>query len=311
MGAKPSFRSPNGGVSLFVCSPNSERGSISSSLSSSIVANFQTIGANFRQKGAKVNDFLGVLGVFSGFWETEKGKSKHLFCFEGVQGFRCGSPFGAVVVSTGCRWCRVAPWCAALVVCSCLLSPLLHLLSCISPQICLISRFKGVFSVVLVCLCGFVLSWCFAWLVWLLCAWVVRRFKGLWRVCLCFFLLSSAFLLLCLSSGALLCYPLLVLFACLVCSCVLVGFCVLFFPYGLYAKKKGRKGLSLASSLVLLWVFRFLYSYWRILLPLLWLVPTRSVCTPKQYSTRRTACLFLLWFSPALCQYNKQLFCLS
>ena len=39
-----------------------------------IVANFQPSGADFQQKGAKVNDFLGVLGVFSGIWETEKGK---------------------------------------------------------------------------------------------------------------------------------------------------------------------------------------------------------------------------------------------
>lgn len=53
---------------------------------SSPVINFQTIGANFRQKGAKVNDFLGVLGVFSGIWETENGKNKDIFYFRGFRG---------------------------------------------------------------------------------------------------------------------------------------------------------------------------------------------------------------------------------
>lgn len=66
-----------------------------------------------------------------------------------------------------------------------------------------------------------------------------------------FFLLSSAFLLLCLSSGALLCYPLLVLFACLVCSCVLVGFVVVSFSLTDYMQKERALRVG-ASSLVLL-----------------------------------------------------------
>ena len=41
--------------------------------------------------------------------------------------------------------------------------------------------------------CGFVLSWCFAWLVWLLYACGVRRFYGLLRVCPCFHLLLPLF----------------------------------------------------------------------------------------------------------------------
>ena len=59
-------------------------------------------------------------------------------------------------------------------------------------------------------MCGFVLSWCFAWVVWLLCACIVRRIKGLLRVlpfvfalCLCFCSSLSCFfacpLVLCLS----------------------------------------------------------------------------------------------------------------
>ena len=50
------------------------------------MANFQPIGANFRQKGAKVNKFLRVLGVFSGKSETEKGKNEILFYFWGFRG---------------------------------------------------------------------------------------------------------------------------------------------------------------------------------------------------------------------------------
>ena len=42
--------------------------------SSSLVVNFQSIGANFRQNRAKVNNFLVCFGVFSGFSETKKGK---------------------------------------------------------------------------------------------------------------------------------------------------------------------------------------------------------------------------------------------
>ena len=128
MGAKHSFRSPNGGGALFVCYLYSKRHSFAPSClpSSSPNVNFQSIGANFRQKGAKVNDFLGVLGVFSGKSETKKGKNKNLFYF---RGFRCGSLFGAVVVSTGASGagCRGFRWSA---VCVPSLSPCLSSLCC-------------------------------------------------------------------------------------------------------------------------------------------------------------------------------------
>ena len=34
----------------------------------------------------------------------KRAKTKIYFTFGGCRGFRCGSLFGAVVVSTGCRW---------------------------------------------------------------------------------------------------------------------------------------------------------------------------------------------------------------
>ena len=55
---------------------------------------------------------------------------------------------------------------------------------CLQMWLCF--AFLGGFQRVLCVWCGFVLSWCFAWLVWLLCACGVRRIKGLRRVCLHF-----------------------------------------------------------------------------------------------------------------------------
>lgn len=72
-------------MSLFVCSLYAPRLLPGCSFPARIDANFQTIGANFRQKGAKVNKFLGVLGVFSGKSETENGKSEIYFYLEGLQ----------------------------------------------------------------------------------------------------------------------------------------------------------------------------------------------------------------------------------
>ena len=69
--------------------------------SSSLVVNFQPIGANFRQKVAKVNNFLGVLGVFSGKSETKKGKSEIYFGFGAFVVLLSSSFVVAVVVSTG------------------------------------------------------------------------------------------------------------------------------------------------------------------------------------------------------------------
>ena len=48
-----------------------------------------------------MNKFLGVLGVFSGFSETRRGKNKNLFYFRGFRGLLSSSFVVAVVVSTG------------------------------------------------------------------------------------------------------------------------------------------------------------------------------------------------------------------
>ena len=60
----------------------------------------------------------------------------------------------------------------ALVLLSCVPSFVLFVALCLVPACKYgpISRFKGVFSVVLGVSCGFVLVRCFAWLVWLLYA---------------------------------------------------------------------------------------------------------------------------------------------
>lgn len=41
------------------------------------------------------------------FGRPKTAKVKIYFSLRACRGFRCGSPFGAVVVSTGGRWCRL------------------------------------------------------------------------------------------------------------------------------------------------------------------------------------------------------------
>ena len=94
--------------------------------SSSLVVNFQSIGANFQQNRSKMNKFLGVLGVFSGKSETKNGKSEIYFGFGAFVVLLSSSFVVAVVVSTCGRWCAPAP---SLWVCSAPL-PFLCPLSC-------------------------------------------------------------------------------------------------------------------------------------------------------------------------------------
>ena len=157
----------------------------------------------------------------------------------------------------GCRGFR----CPAVCVPSlspCLLSFLSLCLWWVACKYGSISHFKGVFSVV----CGACVGLFVLGVLRGLCGFCVREWLGGLKarcvfasvfilLCSCFYLVSS---FLGLSSC-----PLLVLSLC----GLLLGFflgCCFFFPYGLYAKKKGRKVLLLASSLRGLWVFRFLYS---------------------------------------------------
>ena len=84
------------------------------------------------------------------------------------------------------------------------------------------------------------------------------------RVCLYFISFASVFHLLRLSSGALSLLSSACPLACLVCSCVLVGFCVcccFFFPCGLYAKERAQS--VFASSLRGLWAFYILVQLLR------------------------------------------------
>ena len=124
----------------------------------------------------------------------------------------------------------------------------------------------------------FVWVWGFAWIVWLLCACGVRRFRGLWRVCLYFVLfcpiLSSilsfcscvclSFCPLCSCFYLFSCFPRLVLLAAwlliLVLSSLFVGCCCFFFPYGIYAKRKGAPCLVRPLSSCCGFVMGLLYA---------------------------------------------------
>ena len=131
--------------------------------------------ANQGKTGQKLQ-FIWCALVFSREFGRPKGaKFKIYLSFEDCRGFRCGSLFGAVVVSTGCRWCKLSraqdlPEVGAgpLVVCSLLLSALSLCLWCIACKYGSISRFKGVFR-------GFPLS--DVGLYWL------GALRGLWGFC--------------------------------------------------------------------------------------------------------------------------------
>ena len=134
-------------------------------------------------------------------------------------------------------------------------------------EICLYSRFNGVFSgfplldVGLYCLRALRGLWGFCVREWLGGYMIWCVFAPVLFFCLLFYSFALGFILLpCLSAFRLsssvcpLCLPCLFLCPCGSCRCF-------FFPFGLYAKRKGAKVLPVASSLVLLCVFRCLYSY--------------------------------------------------
>ena len=82
MGAKPSCRSPGWGGCPFFYALHIPNGVL---FPPPFPAPSRQIFRQSGQKRAKVNDFLVVLGVFSGFSETENGKNKDLFYFRGLQ----------------------------------------------------------------------------------------------------------------------------------------------------------------------------------------------------------------------------------
>ena len=95
-----------GGCPSFMPFLHIARGHPSCLPSSSLVVNFQSIGANFQQNRSKVNFSLVCFGVFSGKSETKNGKSEIYFGFGAFVVLLSSSFVVAVVVSTCGRW-----WC--------------------------------------------------------------------------------------------------------------------------------------------------------------------------------------------------------
>ena len=165
-----------GGVSLFVCSPHSKGSPISSSCSESpsppIVPDFQTI----RAKRGK-NEFLfGGRWCFLGKIGDNRGRNLNIFLKSrkegGVLRWSLAGSLACPLVAGGralwgfrtCQTFGAGP----LVVCSLLLSALSLCLCWVVLEICLYSRFKGVFSAVWGCCVG-------------LCC--LGALRGLWGFC--------------------------------------------------------------------------------------------------------------------------------
>ena len=191
----------------------------------------------------------------------KRAKFKIYLIFEGCGGFRCGSLFGAVVVSTGRRWCASA---LSFWVCSVPLSACLLLLSCNTCEICSISHFKGAFTGFLLFRVGLLGLGALRGL----CGFCAREWLGGYMTCGVF---ASVFPLLCLyfirfssSSPIFWGFAFVVLF---LSSCLPFLFCLLLCPCGslcfLFPLRTIRKKRAqvLASSLSVLCVFRFLCSY--------------------------------------------------
>ena len=156
---------------------------------------------------------------------------------------------------------------------------------CIACKYAFISRFKGVFSVVYSARVGlFVLGALRG-----LCGFCVREWLGglearcvfafVFPIFCLSFCLFPCFLSFVLRWSGCLSFP-------LVCPLVLsflscFGF-VFSFSLAVYTQKKGRKGFALVSSLRVLCVFRFLYSYRKTPSLCIWLFPVRWVCTPSK-----------------------------
>ena len=175
------------------------------------------------KKGQKWINFWGCLVFSREFGRPKRAKFKIYLIFGGCRGCRCGSLFVAVVVSTGCRWCRAS---GSLSVCSVpFVLPfvlLLLLLSCNSPKICLISHFKGVLRHFLSLCVGLFGLGGLRWL-W---GFYARERLGGFRSCGVFCLSFSSFPLL--SSC-----PAFVLLSCLAsCLACFPAFCLAFLAFG-------------------------------------------------------------------------------
>ena len=106
MGVKGSCRSAIGGGSLFYALSAYSKGASVLPALSSLVVNFQSIGANFRQKGSKVNIYLLAFVFSRDFRRPKRAKFKIYLDFE-VAGA------SVVALSLGWRWCPLGGrWCA-------------------------------------------------------------------------------------------------------------------------------------------------------------------------------------------------------
>ena len=210
----------------------------------------------FSKQGKKL-DFLWCALVFCRENRRPKtAKFKIYLIFEGCRGFRCGSLFGAVVVSTcaggaGCRASGVQR-CVCSVPLSLPFVPLLLCSRCVGLKYGFIWLFKGVFSGFLlfrVCLLG---SGALRGL-WGFCVRVrLGGFGACGVFCLSFssFLLLSSLFLLSSCSG-----PASLLGFCSWSLGLLVLWLLVFFPFRTASdtKRKGAKVLPLVSSLRVLW----------------------------------------------------------
>lgn len=203
------------------------------------------ISSRNRAKRGKSYILFARFGVFSGIWDTERGENKDIFYFWGL----CGAAFILFCGGGGgVHWVQVVQGAGASGVLRCVFRPFLPaFLSALSlclwyitPEYGSISRFKGVFSAVYMVCVG-------------LCC--LRALRGLWGFCArvwlggleaCCVFASILYLLPCFLSCCL-CFPLVVvlcsgclyLSSCIVFVALWVCFSRFFFPFGIYAKRKG------------------------------------------------------------------------
>ena len=149
------------------------------------------------------------------------------------------------------------------------LCPLSYFACRVACEYGFISHFKGVFRGfwgVLGRSWVFVLLGCFAWIVGLLCAWIVRRLKGLWRICPYFFLFSSSSPIFCGFAFVVLgLFSWLLGFCSWSCLFSLCGLLLFLFPLRMCAQKERAQSVvpCVLSCLVvgLLWVYYMLSAF--------------------------------------------------
>ena len=114
MRVKGTCRSANGGGCPFLYARYISNRHSFASASRLLHRSTRSKGHRIRAKSGKSKHLFSCVCVFSGISETKKGKSEIYFGFGGCRA-SVVALFGAVVVSTGCRWCAPAP---SLWVCS-------------------------------------------------------------------------------------------------------------------------------------------------------------------------------------------------